>query len=52
MGTGNRWRQLPATAPGRLQQITEQPDLGLQRLSKGQEMGDLPVGAEGLECRL
>ena len=37
MGVGNRWRQLPAIAPGRPRQITEQPDVGLQRLSKGRE---------------
>lgn len=38
MGVGNRWRQLPATAPGRPGQITEQPDVELQRFSEGQEM--------------
>lgn len=49
MGVGNRWRQLPAIAPGRPRQITEQPDMGLQRLSKGRET-ETVVGAEGLGC--
>ena len=38
MGVGNRRRQLPATAPGRPGQITEQPDVELQRFSEGREM--------------